>query len=160
MHYKITLLLILLCTVCSAQQTTSAQMIEGKREMKVVEQAPKISEAALSYISSCQSSTPLSGGAGAPPSLAILNFRDLVATQPITIIRLDSTISVADKSGSKGEPPLRLTEITLVHLENSKVRVFAHTEASGLLIEFRKPSEDAEKLLLAVIKTTQEAQSK
>ncbi len=126
--------------------------------MKIIQQASELEEAALAYISSCESSTPLSGGAGAPRSLAILDFRDLVATQPITIIRLSSTKSVADKSGFKNQPPLKLIEITLVHLEDHKVRVFAHTFLEGHLVEFRKPSEDADIQLRAIIKKTQEVQ--
>jgi hypothetical protein len=157
MRAVIILLYFALCALSTAQQKTSAQIIEGKRKIKIIQEAPELAESTIAYISSCRISTPLSGGAGASPSTAILNFRDRVATQPITIIRLDSALRVHDKSGIKGEAPLKLIEITIVHEEEQNIRVFAHTETAGHLIEFRDPSEESKIRLIAKIQKTQEA---
>jgi len=152
MRAAVILLYFALCALSTAQQKISAQLIEGKRQIKIIQEASELAESTIAYIRSCGSSTPLTGGAGASPSLAILNLRDLVATQPITIIRLDSALRVDDKSGIKGEAALKLIEITIVHEEDQNIRVFAHTETDGHLIEFRKPSEEAKRRLIAKIK--------
>ena len=152
MHFYIALLILSSCARSTAQAAPSAQIIEGNRQIETIQEAREISEAALAYISSCESSTPLSGGAGASPSLNILNFRDLVATNPISVIRLNPVQTVTDKSGIKGEPPLKLIEITIVHLDENKMRVYAHTDMDGYLIEFTRPSKDTEMQLGAIIK--------
>lgn len=152
--------LVLLCgNLVASGAPDSVQRFEGTREMKIVEPAKPILTKALGYITSCKSSTPLNIGFGAPTSLSILEFRDLVASRPIIIIRPGATFKVPDKSGMKNMPPLDLIEITIVQIDKDQIRVFAHTATDGNLIEFREPSKDAQSQLHAEVNSTQAQQA-
>ncbi|MCU0797436.1 MAG: hypothetical protein MUF31_16070 [Akkermansiaceae bacterium] len=139
--------------------TASAQVsVERFTEIRQARLTPPdigIESAAVSFIQSCQSSTPLTGGAGASPAGAIIEFRDLVASHPVTVIRLRRGIKIDDKSGVRGEPQLEIIDISIIKTGHNQFRVFAYTDGIGNLVEFRRPSKDTETRLNALLKKIQ-----
>jgi len=130
----------------------SVEIFTAIRQAQSIEHGAAIESAAVSYIQSSESSTPLNGGAAGAPAAAIIEFRDLVASRPITVVRLQKSIKVHDKSGTRGEPPLNIVDISIIDVGDDQLRVFAYTEGFGNLVEFRNPSKDTLDHLQALLK--------